>query len=93
MNAIIYDSKRVFWPVNAPASSIPIDIKSDSEISSVSTVQEAIQMIVDDIGFTVKDLPKEDLDPEYNNLSETIDCVNEILHALRNLKLDGKRNP
>lgn len=88
MNTIIYDSRRIFWPQNSPASSIPINISSPGEISSARTVQDAVQMLADDISCTIGKLP-DDLQRDKNTLRETIDCVNQILEALRSLRSDS----
>lgn len=89
MNTVIYDSRRIFWPQNTPASGIPITIVSPGEISSARTVQDAVQMLVDDISCTIGKLP-DDLDRDENTLRETIDCVNQLLDALRHLRTDNK---
>lgn len=90
MNTVIYDSRRIFWPQNAPASAIPIKIESPGEISSARTVQDAVQMLANDISCTIGKLPKEDLNRDENTLRETIDYVNQILDALRHLRSDNK---
>lgn len=53
MNTVIYDSRRIFWPQNAAASAIPITIQSPGEISSARSVQDAVQMLADDISCTI----------------------------------------
>lgn len=91
MNTVIYDSRRIFWPQNTPANGIPIKIDSPGEISGVTNVQDAIQMLTDDISCTIGKLPK-DLDRDEDTLRNTIDCVNLILEALRHLRRDNKNH-
>lgn len=91
MNTVIYDSRRIFWPQNAAASAIPITIQSPGEISSARSVQDAVQMLADDISCTIGKLPG-DLDRDENTLRETIDCVNQILDALRHLRTDSNKS-
>ena len=83
MNTIIYDSKKVLWPVNAPAKSIPIEIESDSGISAVKNVQAAVQFLADNMGATVGKLPPE---IKEKNLRNTIETVNQLIEALRKLQ-------
>lgn len=87
---ILYDSRRVFWPANAPAKAIPIDIDSDTEISSMKNVQDAIQMIVDDISCTVGKLPDKIENREDKTLNKVITTLNSVIDALQKLKTDGK---
>lgn len=81
MNTIVYDSRRIFWPQNAPANAIPIDIQSNSEISSAKTVEEAVQMIADDISCVVVNLPDK-LNRDKSTLRDVIDRFNELLDVL-----------
>ena len=83
----VSDSRRIFFPANAPAKAIPIDIDSPGEISSATNVQDAVQMLADDISVTIGKLP-----PELNrdaSLRTTIDQLNMIIRALRHLRTDG----
>lgn len=86
MDKIIYDSRRVFWPANAPAKSIPIEIKSTGQISSATNVQEAVQMLTTDISGAIGNLPDNLDETNTTTLRSTIRCVNEILNALRGLQ-------
>lgn len=86
----IYDSKRVFWPTSAPANGIPINIQSDTELSNVKNVQDAVQYLADQSsgGVHFDDLP-DDLQPTQSTLKNTIQCINQILAALKKVNGDG----
>lgn len=91
MSAIIYDSRRIFWPANAPAKAIPIDIKSSGAIGDATNVQDAIQLLTNDISGVIEELPKE-LDETSATLNDTIKNVNAIINALKNFTVvDNKQ--
>ena len=82
----IYDSRRIFFPTNAPAKSIPIDIKSNSGISSATNVQDAIQYLANDISSAIIELPEEISALSDKDLNHTIDTLNSVIRALKKLQ-------
>ena len=91
MSTYIYDSRRVFWPANAPAKSIPISIQSSGAISKATNVQDAIQMLTNDISATIGQLPNE-LDKDGSTVRDVISCVNQLIEALKNLRSENAIN-
>ena len=95
MNTVIYDSRRIFFPTgsggsggSSSADKVSVDIKSETEISSVQNVQAALQYLADHINGSIGDLPNE-LEPDTAKLKDVIKGFNDLLKALKGLDSSG----
>lgn len=95
MSTVIYDTRRIFWPVSGGSSGptsadkVSIDIESDTEISSKTNVQDAVQYLADHINGTIGKLPDK-LDPDEARLKDVIKGFNDLIDALKCLENGGK---
>lgn len=86
----VYDSRRIFFPANAPAKAIPIKIESSGEISSAKNVQDAVQLLADGVAATIGELPP-GLD-DNATLRNTVAQLNQVIAALKCLKIEPKKD-